>query len=111
MDIGELTRRTAPRVQAIVCRGPRVLTVEHDLEGERYGCLPGGALDIDGQEPVLGHDPELDEDELILVDIRWKALWEIPERDRAFLWEAGLLSVEGLHEEAADWGDDVSYPG
>jgi len=35
-----------PRVQAILVRGDRVLTVKHRQDGEEWWCLPGG-----GQEP------------------------------------------------------------
>jgi hypothetical protein len=36
---------------------------------------------------------------------------EIPERDRAFLWAAGLLGVAEFSSEVSNWGDVVSYPG
>jgi len=67
-------------------------------------------VDIGDQEPSLGHDPELEGAETILVDIQWKALSEVPERDRVFLWRAGLLSVPGIFDEVRSWGDEVSYP-
>ena len=44
-------------------------------------------------------------------DIRWMTLAEIPERDRAYLWAAGLLSVPGYVEQVSRWGDALSYPG
>jgi ADP-ribose pyrophosphatase YjhB (NUDIX family) len=155
MDIEELKQRTVPRVQAIVCRGRRILMVKHQDAVEDYWCLPGGALedgetpedgalrelreetgvdgrivrcvarvlndrggiaaytylvDIGDQEPAVGHDPEIEGGEPILVDVRWKALREIPERDRVFLWSDGLLAVEGFREEISNWGDDTSYP-
>ena len=47
---------------------------------------------------------------LALVDMQWLRLSEIPERDRAFLWAAGLLGVGGFFSEVEKWGDDTSYP-
>jgi hypothetical protein len=55
----------------------------------------------------LGHDPELARPEQILADVRWLALEEIPERDRAFLWSAGLLGVGQFAREVESWAGDV----
>ena len=68
-------------------------------------------VEIGDQEPTLGHDPEVDADQVILVDIQWLSLREVPERDRVFLWRSGLLNVPEFIEEIESWGDDVSYPG
>jgi hypothetical protein len=69
-------------------------------------------VDIGEQNPSLGHDPELAQGKQvpILVDLRWLRLSEIPERDRAFLWAAGLLGVEDFLAEVERWGSDTSYP-
>lgn len=67
-------------------------------------------VDIKDQEPLLGHDPEVDPGAPILVDLQWLALDEIPERDRAFLWQAGLMTVPGFIEQVEGWGDAVSCP-
>lgn len=67
-------------------------------------------LDIGNQEPLMGMDPEFEKCNQILVDLRWMHLAEIPERDRAYLWAAGLLSVPGFMDEAAGWGNELSYP-
>jgi 8-oxo-dGTP diphosphatase len=67
-------------------------------------------VDISDQEPRLGNDPEVDPDAPILVDLQWLALDEIPERDRAFLWQAGLMTVPGFIEQVEGWGDAVSCP-
>lgn len=77
--------------------------------GETYSFV----VDIGNQEPSLGYDPEVGEgaQAAVLVDVRWLRLREIPERDRAFLWAAGLLGVEGFLAEVKGWGDDASYPG
>jgi len=67
-------------------------------------------VDIGDQEPSLGHDPEVDPSAPILVDLQWLALNEVPERDRAFLWQAGLMTVPGFLEQVDGWGDAVSCP-
>lgn len=68
-------------------------------------------VDIGDQEVRLGADPEFAHDNQALLDVRWLALHEIPERDRAFLWAAGLLGVGPFLEEVERWGDRISYPG
>ena len=70
-------------------------------------------VDIGDQNPSLGYDPEVAEGKqaLALVDMQWLRLSEMPERDRAFLWAAGLLGVGKFWPEVSDWGNSVSYPG
>ena len=67
-------------------------------------------VDIGGQEPVLGNDPEFSGDDQVLSAVEWLSLAEIPERDRAFLWAAGLLGVGDFVDEVERWGNDTSYP-
>lgn len=67
-------------------------------------------VDVGDQEPRLGHDPELDRGAQILVDVRWLRLSQIPERDRAFLWGAGLLGVQPFASRVESWGSRISYP-
>ena len=67
-------------------------------------------VDIGGQIPMLGKDPEFTEDP-ILAEVRWMALDEICERDRAYLWASGLLCIEQFWDELSSWSDDISYPG
>ena len=74
---------------------------------ETYTFLIG----IGDQTPHMGTDPELQADRQILADMKWVTLSEIPERDRAFLWAAGLLGVAEFSAEVSGWGDRVSYPG
>jgi 8-oxo-dGTP diphosphatase len=75
--------------------------------GDAYTYL----VDIGDQEIWMGGDPEFGPDEQALVEIRWLALPQIPERDRAFLWAGGLLGVELFYAEVEGWGDATSYPG
>ncbi|WP_374712185.1 NUDIX hydrolase [Symbiobacterium terraclitae] len=67
-------------------------------------------VDIGDQEPRLGRDPEYEGDRQVLVDVRWMRLDQLSERDRAFLWTAGLLGVGPFGEMVLGWGDAVSYP-
>lgn len=67
-------------------------------------------VEIDDQVPHIGTDPEFASIGQILTDLRWLTLAEIPERDRAYLWAAGLLNVSGFEEEVSSWGDALSYP-
>ncbi len=66
-------------------------------------------VEIGDQNPRLGKDPELSENP-ILIDVGWYYLDEICERDRAFLWAAGLLSIHEFADELSQWGDDISFP-
>ena len=66
-------------------------------------------VDIDNQIAALGEDPEFSENP-VLVDVRWMSLDEICDRDRAFLWASGLISIGQFAEELSSWGDDISYP-
>ena len=66
-------------------------------------------VDIGGQTPSLGADPEV-EGEPVLTGVRWLALDELSERDRAYLWASGLIGVPAFAEELSHWGDEISYP-
>lgn len=69
-------------------------------------------IDIGSQKPQLGHDPEVAAGEQMrtLCAMQWLRLSEIPERDRAFLWSAGLLGLATFLAEALEWGNRISYP-
>ena len=66
-------------------------------------------VDIGDQIPALGIDPEV-KGEPILTEVQWLRLDELCERDRVYLWAAGLIGVPKFAEELSDWGDDISYP-
>ena len=66
-------------------------------------------VEIGTQEPSLGTDPEV-LGEQILADMAWKALRDLAEVDRVYLWAAGLLSVPGFFEEITHWPRQPSYP-
>jgi 8-oxo-dGTP diphosphatase len=67
-------------------------------------------VDIGEQQPYLGSDPEFTPAEQILREMSWVALDETCERDRAYLWAAGLLCVSEFLAELSSWGDEISYP-
>jgi len=67
-------------------------------------------IDIGDQAPSLGYDPEEPAENPVLIDVRWMALDEISEVDRAFLWASGLVSIPRFAEELISWSSDISYP-
>jgi 8-oxo-dGTP pyrophosphatase MutT (NUDIX family) len=67
-------------------------------------------IDIGNQEPHMGSDPEFTKEDQILAEVCWLSLPEIPERDRAYLWAAGLMIVPEFLDEVTAWGDALSYP-
>lgn len=67
-------------------------------------------MDIGEQEPILGEDPEVDPENPILNGVVWMRMCDLTERDRAYLWAAGLVGVRQFHDEIASWADDISYP-
>ena len=64
----------------------------------------------DNQTAIKGYDPEEPINNQAIKEVLWMDLWQIPEKDRAFLWGYGLLEVEGFFEEVLSWGDTISYP-
>lgn len=65
---------------------------------------------IGNQEPRMGMDPEFAPDKQVMVNMKWLTLAEISERDRAYLFAAGLLSIPVFLNEVSTWGDTLSYP-
>lgn len=88
----------------------RPLTIEYkpDLESRIYTYL----VEIPEDAVVeKGSDPELPPEEQTIVSVQWLGLDEIPERDRAYLFGAGLMRVPAFHDEVLTWPDDeISYP-
>ncbi|MFC1947771.1 NUDIX hydrolase [Chloroflexota bacterium] len=78
--------------------------IKYPIESESYTYL----IDIEDSEPKIGDDIDLIGQ--YLVDIAWMRLKDIPERDRAFLWWSGLISIPTFFSEMQQWGDDKSYP-
>lgn len=64
------------------------------------------------QEAITGYDPEeASSENPPLKEVLWMSLNEISEKDRAFLWFYGLLTVHPFFEEIKSWGGEISYPG
>ncbi len=58
-----------------------------------------------------GIDPELSADEQTITDVAWLSLNEVCERDRAYLFGAGIRSIPIFHNEVIGWNEeDISYP-
>lgn len=88
----------------------RPLTVEYkpDLESRVFTFLVEISEDAVAK---TGIDPELPADEQSIIDVKWMRLDEIAERDRAYLFGAGLMRVPYFHDEVLMWdGEDISYP-
>ena len=62
------------------------------------------------QQAITGYDPEETGDNPPLKEVLWMSLDEISEKDRAFLWSYGLITVDNFYEVIQTWGNEVSYP-
>lgn len=51
------------------------------------------------QSPILGYDPEEPADCQSIKEVCWRSLSELDEKDRAFLWFYGLLTVDNFFDE------------
>ena len=80
------------RVQGRVIRPTSVVTFAPDDQYYTY------LIEIDTQAVSLGTDPEVKGNQ-VLVDVAWICLNELTERDRVFLWTAGLLTISEFFEE------------
>lgn len=88
----------------------RPLTIEYkaDLESRIFSFLVEIPEDA---QPRKGFDPELPPEEQTIIGVTWLSLHEIPERDRAYLFGAGLMRIPEFHAEVLTWPDDeISYP-
>ena len=85
----------------------RPLAVQYKSGGAEYSfevSIP------DNQEPVPGYDPEEPADNPPLKEVLWMELDEMPERDRAFLWYYGLISVDGFFEKLKSLENKTGCP-
>lgn len=74
-----------------------ISTVLHDNHYNYTFCA-----EIGDQEPILGIDPEVT-GAPILIGAEWRTLGNITERDRAFLWSAGLIHYDQFVQELENW--------
>ena len=84
------------RVQGSIIRPTSITTYRPDDRHYTY------LIEIGARAVSLGTDPELKGNQ-ILVDVAWMCLNELTERDRVFLWTAGLLSIPEFFEEVCRW--------
>ena len=91
------------RVQGTVIRPTSVVTFAPDDQYYTY------LIEIGAQAVSLGTDPELKGNQ-ILVDVAWVRLNELTERDKVFLWTAGLLTIPEFFEEICPLPDVPPYP-
>lgn len=112
VDPGELPAEAALRELAEECcvKGRIIRQISHQIYSEEDQTITF-LVDIGDQQPVLGTDPEFENSKQMLVEMKWLQLDEIPERDRAFLWAAGLLGIAEFLESVSGWGNETSYPG
>ena len=80
------------RVEGTIIRPTSVVTFASNDQYYTY------LIEIGTQTVSLGSDPELKENQ-VLVDVGWICLNELIERDRVFLWTAGLLTIPEFFEE------------
>ena len=111
VEPGETAAQAAIRELGEECGviGGLVCQTSHTIDGAGVESITF-LMEIGNQEPQMGTDPEFEQGNQILVDLRWMRLAEIPERDRVYLWAAGLVSVPQFCDEVYSWGDELSYP-
>lgn len=80
--------------------------VEYGKDDQHHTYL----VDIGDQTPSLGDDPEKEEGKKILSDLAWMSLEDLAERDRAFLWTAGLLTIAPFAAEVLTWDRQPEAP-
>ena len=86
----------------------RPLSVQYKLNGAAEYAFEVNIPE--NQNPIKGYDPEEAADNQPIKEVCWMALKDIPERDRAFLWSYGLITVGEFYEELRSWGGQISYP-
>lgn len=88
----------------------RPLAIQHKYDGSaEYSFEVEVSED---QEAITGYDPEeASSENPPLKEVLWMSLDEISEKDRAFLWFYGLLTVNPFFEVLKSWGGEISYPG
>lgn len=111
IEHGEAPDGAALRELKEECRvDGRLLKLTSMVEYGKDDCHHTYLVDIGDQTPSLGVDPEKEGGEKILVDIAWLSFRDLAERDRVYLWTAGLLAVEPFAAELLTWDREPSAP-
>ena len=61
-------------------------------------------VEIGDQEPALGDDPDKEPDRKILAGLAWLSFDDLAERDRAYLWTSGILTIGIFAQDLLTWG-------
>ena len=93
-------------VRGTVIRETSIVTFSPDPDDKYYTYL----IDIGDQTPHMGKDPELGKEDQIIVDLSWISLAMLSERDRAYLWTAGLMSIPEFFSVITAWPREPAYP-
>lgn len=93
-------------VRGQILQETAVTTYSRDPEERHYTFW----VDIGAQEPRLGCDPEFAPDAQCMVAVGWRRLADLSEKDRVFLWTAGLLTLPPFAAEVLGWPDAAAYP-
>jgi ADP-ribose pyrophosphatase YjhB (NUDIX family) len=111
VEPGETEAQAALRELEEECcvNGVILQETSHWMDGARSKTVTF-LVDIGDQAPRTNADAKSEGLDPYLTDVQWMTLAEIPERDRAFLWAAGLLGIETFWAEVSKWGLEVSYP-
>jgi ADP-ribose pyrophosphatase YjhB (NUDIX family) len=111
VEPGETEARAALRELEEECcvNGVILQETSHWMDGARSKTATF-LVDIGDQTPGTNADAKSQGLDPYLTDVQWMTLAEIPERDRTFLWAAGLLGIETFWAEVSKWGLEVSYP-
>jgi ADP-ribose pyrophosphatase YjhB (NUDIX family) len=67
-------------------------------------------VEIGEQEPALGDDPDKEAGRKILAGIGWLSFDDLAERDRAYLWTSGLLTIEVFAFDLMTWDREPAGP-
>ena len=92
------------RSMALVVRNKSIILVREKIDGREFYTLPGGGIE-NNETPE-----EEDDDNPIIMDVKWMTIRDLSEKDRAFLWSYGLMDINDFWEEVISWGDAISYP-
>lgn len=95
-------------IDGTIVRETSVISRSPENKGQPYEKVHTFLVEIGSQEPVRGTGPEREKEGLL--DVGWLSLSELPEKERAYLWEAGIIGIQEFRDEMSNWGGSISYP-